>query len=419
MRRWEIWSVPPQLIGLLLGVELVTLVWSAHAILGSSFDLQLATRAVAIIALSALYDVGSRRVDVLRVRFGGGVNADMSSVWTVAAVFALPAGYAVVSVVGLTGLSWILSTSKSGTKPYRNVYSVAAIVLTCLATSWILGEVGLRPGELSSSARTAATIIVLIAIYIIINRALIAAAVSVATHTFALDTFWLSWEDNLLELATLALGGIAAALLIGFPWLIVLVLPPMVGLQRSALVSEFRHAAMTDPKTGLLNAVAWQELAVRELARASREDLSASLLMIDLDHFKVVNDLYGHIAGDAVLVTVAETLKRELRDYDAIGRFGGEEFIVLLPDTDTTRALLVAQRLREAIGVATIGHHEMSETAEALTVSIGVSVFPRHGIELDELMRAADSALYRAKRLGRDRVVLWAPEAGSDVNQLA
>jgi diguanylate cyclase (GGDEF)-like protein len=125
--------------------------------------------------------------------------------------------------------------------------------------------------------------------------------------------------------------------------------------------------------------------------------------MIDLDHFKRVNDTHGHLVGDAVLREVADTLCDQVREVDAVGRFGGEEFVVLLPGAALPDALRVAERIRSAIADLTVA--EGSAAVSTLSASIGVSVHPVAGAVLDQVLMAADNALYEAKRGGRNRVV--------------
>jgi diguanylate cyclase (GGDEF)-like protein len=172
----------------------------------------------------------------------------------------------------------------------------------------------------------------------------------------------------------------------------------IVVLRRSALVHELQVQATRDAKTGLLNAGAWRAEADRELVRAERIDAPLTVLMIDLDHFKDLNDAHGHQAGDVALKAVADCITEALRGYDAVGRFGGEEFIALLADADATQAESVAKRLCERIRGLRLAH------GGAVTASIGVGV-GRSGLHgLDDLITVADQALYAAKNTGRDRV---------------
>jgi diguanylate cyclase (GGDEF)-like protein len=126
---------------------------------------------------------------------------------------------------------------------------------------------------------------------------------------------------------------------------------------------------------------------------------------MDLDHFKRVNDTVGHLAGDAVLRAIADALKRELRGYDAVARFGGEEFVVFLDDVGIQEAYQVAERTLSRIRGLTVNGPGAGEKI-SLTASIGMAAYPQHGQTLTELMEQADSALYVAKRAGRDRVGL-------------
>ena len=340
------------------------------------------------------------------MRFGGGVHTDMTSVWLVAAGMALAPGYAVCVVLSVRTCVWLLYLRRVGAKPYRQVFTAASMVLACLGIGAVLARLGLAAGSIPSDLRAALAVLLAISVYIVINRTLVVGAICIASRSASISMFVQTWEDNALELATLSLGGIAALLVTGHPWLTVLVLAPMFALQRSAMVKEFREAAMTDAKTGLLNAVAWQQLAQRELLRASRDRVGAALLIIDLDHFKDVNDAHGHLAGDDVLKAVADCLRRELRDYDAVGRFGGEEFVALLPGADVSEGILVAERLRVAISMIPLPEHASEDVVAMVTSSIGLACYPEHGVEVEDLLHAADSAMYAGKRAGRNRVVV-------------
>jgi diguanylate cyclase len=218
-----------------------------------------------------------------------------------------------------------------------------------------------------------------------------------------------SYDDNLIELATLCLGGLVALAALYQPWLAVLVIAPMYTLQRGALVRELETAATTDAKTGLLNAVAWEQLAKRELVRGERERYSVAVLIIDIDRFKLVNDRFGHLAGDDVLRGIGRSLGGAMREYDTVGRFGGEEFVAVLPEADEISALTVAERVRSRVNRIRVS--DLVEGIEpvddvVLAVSIGVACTPVDGFELAELLHAADQALYRAKESGRNQVQL-------------
>jgi two-component system cell cycle response regulator len=170
--------------------------------------------------------------------------------------------------------------------------------------------------------------------------------------------------------------------------------------------ARLEQLAQTDPLTQLLNRRALTERITAEMERALRYDASLALLLLDLDHFKAVNDTYGHLVGDDVLRDVAALLTRTLRASDLAARYGGEEFLVLLPETDEAGAEAFAERIREAIEAFPFGARS-GQPPLRLTASVGVAAFPAARIEsVEDLVARADAALYRAKADGRNRVRL-------------
>lgn len=170
----------------------------------------------------------------------------------------------------------------------------------------------------------------------------------------------------------------------------------------SVLNKELEELSITDGLTNVFNRRYFIERLRQEMKRVSRYGPPASLLMIDIDHFKKVNDAYGHQAGDAVLAGVAGILSRNVRETDVIGRYGGEEFAVMLPATDVAGTQVLAERLRTIIAGSVHGYGGERLT---VTVSIGVSTWqPAVKDDFEELIRLADAALYRAKEQGRNRV---------------
>ena len=184
--------------------------------------------------------------------------------------------------------------------------------------------------------------------------------------------------------------------------------------------ATIQKQALTDGLTGLPNHRAVVDQLKKELERAHRYERPFSLLFFDGDRFKRVNDIYGHAAGDAVLCQLSERAARALRGGDTLGRFGGEEFVVLLPEADDKEAALVAERIRATVASYPMTLQEIEEGLE-ITVSIGVATFPRDGTTEQELLVQADEAMYTSKRLGRNQV-RTAEEArhiGADVDLLA
>jgi two-component system, cell cycle response regulator len=161
--------------------------------------------------------------------------------------------------------------------------------------------------------------------------------------------------------------------------------------------------ALTDPLTDLLNRRALTERVATELDRARRYDSEVTLLMIDLDHFKRVNDTYGHLVGDDVLTEFAEMLRHAVRSVDVVARYGGEEFVIILPETGQVGAVSFAERIRERVEAHVFGQNE--GVCLHVTTSIGVSTFPSLDVaSVEDLFQKADQALYRAKAEGRNRV---------------
>jgi diguanylate cyclase (GGDEF)-like protein len=177
---------------------------------------------------------------------------------------------------------------------------------------------------------------------------------------------------------------------------------PVLANLRNLAVAEIRAA--TDGLTGLPNKRAVTATLKRMFAQAATERSPLALLMLDLDHFKQVNDQRGHAVGDQVLANVGAVMRGAMRSRDFAGRNGGEEFVILLPDTETPVALRIAERVRAAIA-----EMSLSGTDVTVTVSVGVAGYPEHASTPDRLARLADAALYLAKRQGRNRVELAEP----------
>jgi diguanylate cyclase (GGDEF)-like protein len=166
-----------------------------------------------------------------------------------------------------------------------------------------------------------------------------------------------------------------------------------------------------DAKTGLLNVSTWEKDAESELSRAVRTRNPVALALVDIDHFKLVNDTYGHLVGDRVLRALAEALTGQSRDYDRAGRFGGEEFVLLLAQTDQHDACKIAERLRGHIASLAIPVDDRPDAPTLkVTISIGVTALGRgESYELTDLLAAADSAMYAAKQAGRNQVAYAHP----------
>jgi two-component system, cell cycle response regulator len=164
--------------------------------------------------------------------------------------------------------------------------------------------------------------------------------------------------------------------------------------------------AITDGLTGLFNHRYFSEVAEKELARAARYQKPLSLIMIDLDYFKQVNDQFGHLMGDQILQLISRNCTKILRKIDIISRYGGEEFCVILPETDIKEAAAVAERLREAIASSQL---VTKEGVVKVTGSLGVASLGMCEAEIKKLINCADKALYEAKKAGRNQVKVFQP----------
>lgn len=170
--------------------------------------------------------------------------------------------------------------------------------------------------------------------------------------------------------------------------------------ERARLVEELKIAATTDPLTGIANRRRFNELVNTEMQRCQRFGHTMSLLLIDIDHFKQINDTFGHQQGDQAILSLVKRLGKQLREVDMLGRWGGEEFIVLLPETSLEQAWTSAERLRLAI--ESQRHALEGDLEVSLTVSIGISTRKGSNDSVEKMVGRADAALYLAKKQGRN-----------------
>jgi two-component system, cell cycle response regulator len=187
--------------------------------------------------------------------------------------------------------------------------------------------------------------------------------------------------------------------------LIIMVASCFLSIAVVTRTQELLRRSIRDPLTGLVNRTHFSERIAIEVSRAQRRRQPLTIAMVDVDHFKSFNDRHGHAAGDMALKTIADMLRGSLRKADIIGRYGGEEFVIAMPDTNAATAVQKLERLRQVIADTpmsiTKGGHKVS-----VTISAGLAGFPDDGVEEEELLNAADGRLFRAKANGRNRVVV-------------
>jgi diguanylate cyclase (GGDEF)-like protein len=410
-RNWPFWQLPPRLLVAVLTVELTAVLLVARLVLDSLPGPAAVWRAAAIVGLGVAQAEIAAGIERVRKHIGGPLHVDLCSVWTFAGALVLPPALAVgVAVVVHTHLWW--RSWRPRLPLYKQLFSTSTVALACLAAGAV-GAVA-RPGDGGLLGGLGmVTIVLALLAYVVVNSALVAAAIMMSAPEPDVAAALGEWDDNALEFATLCLGALTAVGLVVNPFLALFALPAVLLLHRAVLVRHLEQAAITDHKTGLLTASAWHTRAERQLARPAAAP--SAVLVIDLDHFKQVNDRHGHLAGDSVLVAVAAGLRAEVRDQDLVGRFGGEEFVVLLAGVDVAdgsdgNVLAIAERIRAGVAALRVEIPTPDGPLQitGLTASIGAAIHPRHGGDVSALVHAADAALYAAKRAGRNTVRLAA-----------
>ncbi len=405
---WKMWTAArPRWIAYALASELAAVVLAVTSLSRGETDWHDVQWFLILLGLGVGQAEMSRRIEKMRRWMGGQTHINMTSVWFVAGVTMLnPAWVALLATCVYLHL-WLRVWRAVRTRPaHRVAASTAWMVLSCYLASFTLRATGL--GQLSRAepltVRGSWTVLVAGGTFEVVSLVLVALGIYLYTQERSVSDLVGTGADNALELVTICLGGLTTIALVYQPILVALVFPPLLLLHRNVLLKQLEEAATKDEKLGIYNFVGWQTIAQRELERAQRtRSTPIGVLMVDLDHFKKVNDVYGHLAGDAVLKAVAKTVSGQIRGYDSLGRFGGEEFVVLLPGVSESEAVAAAERIRLAV-------RDIEVTDEAnlignLSVSIGVAVYPSHGNALEKLISAADAALYRAKNGGRNQVV--------------
>jgi diguanylate cyclase (GGDEF)-like protein/putative nucleotidyltransferase with HDIG domain len=298
---------------------------------------------------------------------------------------------------------------------YIQSFNIANYALDLLA-AWAGGRAVMHATWLipESGPRMAAAWLVAAVVLVAANHGLLALMLCLGRGHSLRATGLFSYESLSTDLVLAVLGITMTAVWKADPWLVAAALAPMILIHRSLTVPALEQEARVDPKTGLFNARHFASALAEELERATRLERPLSLLMVDLDLLREVNNSYGHLAGDAVLQGIASIFSRELRHYDVPARFGGEEFSILLPETGRETALEIAERLRSSVAESSFDVETSVDPIRA-TISIGVATFPQDATDMTELVHQADLAVYRAKLQGRNRVL----GASADTNEVA
>jgi diguanylate cyclase (GGDEF)-like protein len=390
-----------------LGCDLALIGWELAGTPPRAGDLLLvgALLVAAVICIEAMRRLGQP----------SGVSRDLLSAWWLPIALLLPPLYALLApwVIGA-----VLYLRARRIPVYRRVFSSAALGLAGAATSATFHLIIPNAVFTTLTASRAwltrpsvvLTAVACAVVFAVVNSFTVAVAAHLAEPDEPIKKMLWDRETLLLDLTETCVGILVAVTCVLSYLLLLVTLPPVILLQRSLMHQQLAAAARTDPKTGLLNAAAWQREADAEVARALQTGAALALLLVDVDHFKRVNDSHGHLIGDEVLRALAAELRQQVRESDVVGRFGGEEFTVLLPRTDDVGAYGIAERLRTSAGRLSV---VAADARISVTVSIGVAVLGQHGNDLFELLAAADMALYKAKDAGRDQVRVYARASGN------
>ena len=382
---------------------------AAAATVIAAVNLSFQWRQLLLFAILLCCGLGSveatRRIDIPQ----GGIVRDLTTVWCLPVAILLPPFYALIVPGPLLALTQL--RVHRGIL-YRRVFSAAAIGLAYAAASWAFRSLppqvaGSSPGNAGHAALWCLIVAGCDVLAWLINNTLLAVAIKASDRTarirelFSLEALYgdyLQWTVAVLVTLAVAIS----------PFLLALVGPTVLWQRRFMMHKQLVSRTRIDSKTGLLNAAAWEREADAAITRAGPTSAPLAVAIVDIDHFKAVNDSHGHLVGDKVLRAVSDRFTQMTRPNDLVGRFGGEEFVLLLLDAGTDSAYRIAERLRLSFANApiTVDAPGAGVTVTIpLTVSIGVATL-NDTIDrtLTDLMAAADSALYRAKREGRNRV---------------
>ena len=411
VRAWPIWALQRSLTIFIVTVMLA----AAAAIAVSAASLSVRTHDLMVFGL--LLACNAATVELTRrASEPEGTVKDVYAIWELPVVVLLPPLYALLMpVVRFALLQWRVRRGSV----YRRVFSAAAIGIAYGSASLVFrGLAHLALGPSPTPERNTSVWIVAVAACAVVQWAVNQAVILTAIRMSAPETgVWEllfggeSLQNDVTELCVAMLATLAIAMSL---LTLVIALPLVTLLQRSFRHAQLLRDSRTDSKTKLLNAATWEREATAEVGRALRTRTPLAVAMLDIDRFKAINDTYGHLLGDQVIKEIAHALNTLLRDYDLAGRFGGEEFSLLLPQTRAVDALRIAERIRSAIsGLPIIAPGATAGERVHVTVSIGVAALDSGSQrEYAELMAAADAALYRAKGGGRDQVQMISTTRG-------
>jgi diguanylate cyclase (GGDEF)-like protein len=411
IRNWPIWELPRWVTCFVVLIVLADAVVLAVATSRVSIQVHdLGLFAGLLICSAATVELTRRAGENL------GFVKDVYAVWELPVAMLLPLAYVPV----LPAIRFALAQWRILRVPvYRRVFSAAVIGLSYVIAAVVFRKlIHVVPGASANPAGHALTWMLLVAVCAVVqwvvNQVLIWIAIRGSNPDFRLRDEQFAREPMYNDVSELCVA-VLVTFCLAYSWIaLVFAFPFITLLQRSVRHARLLADARADSKTGLLNAATWERGATSELVRAVRTGTQLAVALLDIDRFKMINDTHGHLIGDEVLKEIAHTLKTMLREYDLAGRFGGEEFALLLPQTRAVDAFRIAERIRSGIaGLSIIAPGATGGERVHVTVSIGVAALDSGGKrEYAELMAAADAALYRAKSGGRDQVQMISTTRG-------
>ena len=427
-RSWQVWTLPPRLTCFIVAVIAADLAILAVALCF------MPVRAHDLELFAALLACSAATVELTR-RLGenAGVIKDVYAVWEFPVAILLPIAYIPLAPILRLALTQLRVRR---VPPHRRAFSAASIGIGHVAAALVFRSLihATHGAAADPAGHALAWMLILAACAAVqwgVNIALVLTAIKGADPSVRLGEIQFAREPMYNDVTELCVAVLVTFCVANSTLALVFAFPFVTLLQRSSRHAQLLTESRADSKTGLLNAATWEREATAEVVRAVRAKTAVAVALLDLDRFKSVNDTYGHLTGDQVLKEVARTLDTTLREYDLAGRFGGEEFALLLPHTRATDAFRIAERLRASVAALRfIAPGAAGGERLSVTVSIGVAALDGGARrEFSDLLAAADAALYRAKAGGRDQVqmisttrgvsAISGPGAGRTVNGAA
>jgi diguanylate cyclase (GGDEF)-like protein len=402
VRDWAWWQLPLALrsyVGAVVVAAFVMIGYAASQTIWTAADV---LTFLLLLACGTISVVATPRIAYLQA----GIARDFLTAWVLPVAIVLPPVYAMLTPIPLQVLTqWRVHKGVV----YRRVFTAGAISLTYGAASLLFRQFPSSFAGQISSGTHALTWAIAVAVCELVggfgHKFLIMGAIKLSDSAVRLADLALNREALLADFAEFDLSLLVTVVVAVNPVLAIAGVPTVLLARRFIMHAQLLAQTRIDTKTGLLNASTWELEAETEIARAVRMRIPLAVALVDIDHFKVVNDTYGHLVGDKALRAVTDALRSQLRGYDRAGRFGGEEFVVLLPQAREQDALNVAERLRSHIAGLSIPVDDEDESAGCvrLTISVGVASLDGESRELTDLLAAADAALYHAKETGRNK----------------